>query len=223
VPAHLGLFLDVTWRMHPELCDFVSEVVYQGRLHSDPSCARQRVEDGPPVGGVGIRFLPVEHTGNRTSSPEEAAAVAALVDALVGRLWTDREGVQRPLTLDDVLVVAPYNAQVACLARALPAAARIGTVDRFQGQEAAVVVCSLATSTGEYLPRGLEFLYSINRLNVAVSRARALALVVASPALLAVRCRSADQLRLVNALCRLAELGETPGWRAAAPEWSLPG
>jgi len=221
VPPALGLFLDVTWRMHPELCDFVSEVVYQGRLRSEPSCARQRVEDGSPVGGVGIRFLPVEHTGNRTSSPEEAAAVAALMDALVGRLWTDREGVARPLTLDDVLVVAPYNAQVACLARALPAAARIGTVDRFQGQEAAVVICSLATSTGEYLPRGLEFLYSINRLNVAVSRARALALVVASPDLLAVRCRSPDQLRMVNALGRLAELGDTPGWRAAAPEWSL--
>ena len=216
VPPELGLFLDVTWRMHPVLCDFVSEVVYQGRLHSDPSCARQAVEDGPLAGGVGIRFLPVEHSGNRTSSPEEAAAVADLLGALVGRRWTDSKGVERPLTVDDVLVVAPYNAQVACLARFLPPGARIGTVDRFQGQEAAVVICSLATSTGEHLPRGLEFLYSVNRLNVAVSRARALALVVASPALLAVRCRTPEQLRLVNALCRLAELGDAPGWGAGA-------
>jgi uncharacterized protein len=180
------------------------------------------VEDGGAVGGVGIRFLPVAHHGNRTSSPEEAATVAELMGALLSRRWTDREGVQRPLTLDDVLVVAPYNAQVACLARALPPGARIGTVDRFQGQEAAVVICSLATSTGDQVPRGLEFLYSINRLNVAVSRARALALVVASPALLAVRCRTPDQLRLVNALCRLSEVGGGPGQLAGRVAGAAP-
>ena len=156
---------------------------------------------------MGIRFVPVTHSDNRTSSPEEAAAVAELVRELVGRRWTDSHGDQRPLTLEDIVVVAPYNAQVACLARALPPGARIGTVDKFQGQEAAVAICSLTTSTGDQLPRGLEFLYSINRLNVAVSRARALALVVASPALLAARCRTPEQLRLVNALCRLSERG----------------
>ena len=211
VPPGLGLFLDVTWRLHPDLCRFVSEVVYQGRLSADPSCARHRVSGDPSLGGAGIRFVPVAHSGNRTSSPEEAAVVAQLVQALLGRRWTDKAGRDRPLTLDDILVVAPYNAQVACLAGALPPTARIGTVDRFQGQEAAVAICSLATSTGEHLPRGLEFLYSVNRLNVAVSRARALAVVVASPALLSVRCRTPDQLRLVNALCRLAELGDMGG------------
>ncbi len=205
VRADRGLFLSTTWRLHPDLCEVVSEAFYDGRLESEESCRRQRVDDGPWAGGTGLRFVPVVHSHNRTSSPEEVDEVAAGVGALLGRPWTDRHGLTRPLTLEDILVVAPYNNHVARLQAALPPGARVGTVDRFQGQEATVVIFSLATSSAADLPRSLGFLYSANRLNVAVSRARALAVVVASPALLAARCHRPEQLRLVNALCRMAE------------------
>jgi len=208
--ADRGLFLDTTWRLHPELCRAVSDTFYDGRLAAHPSCRRQAVDDGPWAAGSGLRFLAVGHRHNRTSSPEEAAEVATGLAALVGRPWTDRHGTRRPLTLDDIVVVAPYNAHVARLQAALPPGARVGTVDRFQGQEAAVAIYSMATSSAADLPRSLEFLYSANRLNVAVSRARALAVVVASPDLLAARGRTPEQLRLVNALCRLAEAGAPP-------------
>ncbi|HVL92579.1 MAG TPA: TM0106 family RecB-like putative nuclease [Acidimicrobiales bacterium] len=205
-----GLFLGTTWRMHPDLCAVVSEAFYDGRLLAHPSCVQQRVADGPWAGGSGLRFVPVEHAHNRTTSAQEVDEVVAGVAALVGRPWTDRHGRTRPLTLDDILVVAPYNTHVGRLQAALPPGARVGTVDKFQGQEAAVAIFSMATSSAADLPRNLEFLYSANRLNVAVSRARALAVVVASPALLSARCRRPEQLRLVNALCRLAELGRQP-------------
>ena len=128
------------------------------------------------------------------------------IDALVGLDYTDCDGVTRPLRYGDFMVVAPYNAQVRCLRAALPEAVPVGTVDKFQGQEAPVVFYSLASSSGEDVPRGLEFLFSRNRLNVAVSRAKCLAYVVASPRLLDVRCRTVDQMRLANALCRLVEV-----------------
>jgi hypothetical protein len=147
----------------------------------------------------------VEHHGRRVVSPEEIAEVTAGVHHLLGRRWTDHRGRRRRLTLDDILVVAPYNAQVARLQAALPPGARVGTVDKFQGQEAAVVIFSLATSSAEDLPRQMEFLFSLNRLNVAISRARALAVLVCSPALLEVRCRTPEQMRRVNALCLLVD------------------
>ncbi len=206
VPDHLGLFLDHTWRLHPSICAFISEQVYDGRLHARPDCALQSIDDGPVLGGSGLRWVPVEHHGNRTSSDEEAEAVHRLVTSLVGRTWTDHDGVRRALGLADVLVVAPYNAQVNRLIALLPRGARVGTVDKFQGQEAAVVIVSLASSSADDAPRGMEFLYSRNRLNVAVSRARALAVMVGSPALLGVRCRTVEQMRLANVLCRFVEM-----------------
>jgi uncharacterized protein len=133
------------------------------------------------------------------------AEVATGVDRLLGRRWVDERGRRRRITLDDILVVAPYNAQVHRLQEALPPGARVGTVDRFQGQEAAVVIFSMATSSAEDLPRQMEFLFSLNRLNVAVSRARALGVLVCSPDLLRVRCRTPEQMRRVNALCLLVD------------------
>jgi uncharacterized protein len=205
VPADRGLFLDTTWRLHPDICDFVSEQFYEGRLHPDPSCSRQRVADGPWVAGTGLRWAPVQHEGNRVTSEEEVAEVVRGVHALLGREFTDRHGSTRPLALDDILIVAPYNAHVARLVDALPEGARVGTVDKFQGQEAPVVIFSMATSAADDLPRGLDFLLSLNRLNVAVSRAQALAVLVFSPALLDVDVRNVRQLTLVNALCRFTE------------------
>jgi predicted RecB family nuclease len=201
VPPERGLFLGVTWRMHPDVCAFVSEMSYEGRLSSAPPCARQ----GTSL-GTGLRFLPVEHEGNRGSSPEEAAVVAAELERVLAASWSDAEGVERRITPADVLVVAPYNAQVRCLRAALPEAVRVGTIDKFQGQEAPVVFFSMASSSGDDVPRNVEFLFSRNRLNVAISRARCLAYLVASPKLLELNARTVEQMRLANALCRFVEM-----------------
>jgi uncharacterized protein len=206
VPADRGLFLDTTWRMHPDVCRYVSELAYDGELTSHPSCAAQRVLGDGDLAGTGLRWLPVVHEGNRLSSVEEAEAVAAVYDQLLGRSWIDAQGSTATITSADVVIVAPYNAQVHALTQSLPAGARVGTVDKFQGQEAAVSIVSLAASDAEEIPRGLEFLFSMNRLNVAVSRARALTIVVGSPTLLAARCRTVEQMILVNGLCRFVEL-----------------
>jgi len=208
MPEHLGLFLDHTWRLHPEICAFVSEQVYDGRLESEAHCTIQRIDDGPIAGGSGLRWLGVQHEGNRTSSAEESEAVARVFEALLGRTSTDHTGLRAPLDIDDILVVAPYNAQVHLLTQRLPTGARVGTVDKFQGQEAPVVLVSLTASSAEDVPRGMEFLYSRNRLNVAVSRAKALCVMVGSPSLLSVRCRTVDQMRLANVLCRYVELAK---------------
>ncbi len=205
IPDERGLFLDVTWRMHPDVCAYISDNFYNSRLVSNPDCARQTVIGDDALAGTGLRWLPVAHAGNRSSSEEEAIAVAGIVDRLVGRRWVDRDGLERPLTAADVLVVAPYNAQVATLRNAVPADVAVGTVDRFQGQEAAVVIYSMATSLAEDVPRGMEFLYSRNRMNVAVSRARCLAVLVCSPDLLRVACSTAAQIPLANALCSFVE------------------
>jgi superfamily I DNA and/or RNA helicase len=206
MPAELGLFLPITRRLHPDVSRFVSEAFYEGRLESDPACASQLLAGAAPLAGAGLRWLAVEHTGNRTASAEEAAAVARIFSELVGRTWTDAKGSSRRLDAADVLVVAPYNAQIARLAAALPAGARVGTVDKFQGQQAPVVIYSMAASSAEDAPRGMEFLYSRNRLNVAVSRAQALAVLVASPALRRAHCRTVEQMKLVSALCRFVEM-----------------
>jgi len=200
IPEDRGLFLEHTYRMHPDVCRFVSDAFYESRLESAPGCEKQAT-----ALGTGLRFLPVEHVANRRSAPEEADAILAELRRLLGAEWTDAKGRKRPLLLQDVLVVAPYNDQVACIAETLPEGARVGTVDKFQGQEAAVVFFSMATSSGEDVPRNLEFLFSRNRLNVAVSRARCLAYVVASPRLLEVGCRSIEQMRMANALCLFVE------------------
>jgi uncharacterized protein len=204
VPPDRGLFLSRTWRMHPDVCRFISETSYAGRLHAVPACERQRI-DSSGVAGTGLRWLPVEHEGNRASSIEEADRIAAELGHLLDGTFTDCDGRVRRLRWDDVLVVTPYNAQVRRLRRRLGMHARIGTVDKFQGQEAPVVFFSMATSSGEDLPRNLEFLFSRNRLNVAISRAQSLAILVASPELLEIRCRTIEQMRMVNALCRFCE------------------
>jgi predicted RecB family nuclease len=212
-----GMFIEHTRRMHPDVCRFISEVVYENRLESLEECANQSVQARGALTGTGMRWIPVEHEANTRRSPEEAEVVGRLVsDLLDGGSYTKANGQTVPLTADQIMVVTPYNAQVRTLREKLPAEVDVGTVDKFQGQEAAVVLFSMATSSGEEIPRNLEFLFSRNRLNVAVSRARCLAAVVASPNLLHVRCRTADQMRLVNALCRLVEVAEEQTLRTEA-------
>ena len=208
IPPDRGLFIDETRRMHPDVCRFISEAIYGGRLESFADCRRQRLEARGELTGTGVRYAPVVHEGNTRQSQEEAGEIAARVAELLGAEYTTADGDVRPLRPDDIMVVAPYNAQVRCLREHLPDGVRVGTVDKFQGQEAAVVFFSMASSSGEEIPRNLEFLFSRNRLNVAISRARCLAVLVCSPELLHIRCRSAEQMRLVNALCRLVEVAE---------------
>jgi uncharacterized protein len=206
IPADRGLFLDLTWRMHPNITGVVSELSYEGRLESQSECALQAVSGSDALSGAGVRYLSVEHSGNRVASSEEAQAVAGLVADLSTRQWRGRDGEWRDITLDDILIVAPFNAHVARLSGVLPEGARIGTVDKFQGQEGAVTIFSMGTSSADDAPRGLEFIFNLNRLNVAISRGRALSVLVASPRLLDAECRNAEQVRLVNALCRLVEV-----------------
>jgi predicted RecB family nuclease len=206
VSADRGLFLPQTWRMHPDVCRFISEMFYDGRLQSAPGCERQRL-DSDGLSGTGLWYVPVEHRGNGQQSVEESDAVAREVRRLLqsGRV-TNSEGASRVIKPTDILVVAPYNMQVRCLREALPDGVEVGTVDKFQGREAPVVFFSMASSSGDDLPRSIDFLFSRNRLNVAISRARCAAVLVGSPTLLETRCRTLEQMRLVNGLCRFVEL-----------------
>jgi predicted RecB family nuclease len=207
IPDDVGMLLPETWRMHPKICEFTSELFYEGRLGSREILG-QRVLDGHPwLSGAGLWFVPVTHDGNCNSSAEEVEMVARIVESLVrpGVGWFYGIGNRRAIKLDDILVVAPYNAQVSDISARLPGA-RIGTVDKFQGQEAPVVIYSLTTSSPEDAPRGMEFLYSLNRLNVATSRAMTNVILVGSPKLFEPECRSPRQMQLANALCRYLEL-----------------
>jgi superfamily I DNA and/or RNA helicase len=193
IPEDRGIFLERTFRLHPDVSRYVSDAFYEGRLVWDP-CTEERTT---PF-GTGVRFLPVEHEGRRQESPEEVETVHAEIERMLAAGMRE----------SDFKVVAPYNAQVNLLRAALPAGVPVGTVDKFQGQEAEVVFYSMASSSGEDIPRSLEFLFSRNRLNVAISRARCLAFLVASPRLLEVDARTIEHMRLANALCRFVEIAE---------------
>ena len=211
IPPDHGVFLDKSYRMHPAITEFVSQTSYDGRLAPVKGLETQRIAAGGALSGSGLRWIPVAHEGNDSASDEEAEVVAGLVADVCRGTWFDAKRVEHRLTLHDVLVVAPYNRHVARLLHKLPAGARVGTVDKFQGQQAPVVVYSMASSSAAEAPRGVEFLYDLHRLNVAVSRAKALTVIVASPDLLDAEVRTPDQLRAVNALCRYVEIASLPG------------
>ena len=208
LPTDRGVFLTETRRMHPDVCRFISEQIYEGRLRSHPSCALQSTEFG-----TGLRWLRADHTDCSTESLQEAQMVAEEIGRMLGTSWVDQHGIAAPLTARDFMVVAPYNNQVALLRATLDAQAStrgvpVGTVDRFQGREAAVVFFTMTTSSSDYMPRSAEFLFSRNRLNVAVSRARCLAYLVCTEALLNSRARSIEEMRLISTLCSFVEYCE---------------
>lgn len=209
IPPDRGIFLETTWRMHPHVCHFISEAVYEGRLEPEPRNAVQTLLLGPDahpaLAPSGVRYIPVEHTDCSQRSEQEGEVIRELVGNLLRQGYRDRNGNEHALTIDNLLVVAPYNMQVNLLRKMLPAGARVGTVDKFQGQEAEVVIVSMTTSNGDSLPRHLGFLYSKNRLNVAISRAKCLALLVANPALMAIPCKRPEEMALVNTLCWVRE------------------
>jgi len=211
IPPERGIFLEKTWRMHPDVCRFISDAVYDGRLEAESRNATQSLllneTVHPALKPTGIRYLPVVHDACSQRSEEEAVLVSDLVENLLTQRYRDKHGVEHPITLEDILVVAPYNMQVNLLKKTLPEGARVGTVDKFQGQEAEVVIVSMATSSGDYLPRFIEFLYSKNRLNVAISRAKCLAIFIANPALMAISCSTPEEMALVNTLSWVREIG----------------
>ncbi|OBK86373.1 hypothetical protein A5648_05880 [Mycolicibacter sinensis] len=205
MPRDRGVFLSKTFRMHPDVCRFISDEIYSGRLTHDVSCEQQRT-----VAGTGLRWMRAEHRGNSTSSMEEAELIATEIARLVGTTWTDEEADEKSLTVDDFMVVAPFNDQVRMIRERLNADASthgvaVGTVDKFQGREAAVVFFSMTTSTGDDISRGADFLFSRNRLNVAISRARCLAYLVCTEDLLNTRARNVEEMRLIATLNAVVE------------------
>jgi len=207
ISKEMGLLLPETWRLHPNLCRFTSRLFYEDRLRSRPALEKYVLEGHPWLSGAGLSYVPIEHEGNQNSSAEEVEAIARIVQSLLqpGVKWHRGLELSRTLHPEDILIVAPYNAQVSDLSARLPEA-RVGTVDKFQGQEAPVVIYSLTTSSPEDAPRGMEFLYSLNRLNVATSRAMTAVIVVGNPRLFEPECKTPRQMQLANALCAFREM-----------------
>jgi uncharacterized protein len=205
LPDTRGVFIEKTRRMHPDICRFLSDQIYEGKLSWVPNCERQST-----VAGTGLRWLRALHQGNSTSSVEEALIVADRISQLVGTPWTNFKGHERPLTVGDFMVVTPYNAQRRMIRQVLDrdprtAGVPVGSVDKFQGGTAAVVFFSMATSSGEDMVRGADFLFSRARLNVAISRARCLAYLVCTEQLLETRAKTVEQMRLIGTLNAFVE------------------
>ena len=205
IPPHLGVFIEQTWRMHPDICQFISDRIYEGRLTSHPHCA-DRTTDA----GTGLRWIQATHEGRSTEAPEEADLIAHQIRQLLKQSWTDKDHTTRPLTPADVLVVAPYNDQVALLKKTFSddpelRGMRAGTVDRFQGQQAPIVFFSMTSSSADDMPRGIDFLFSQNRFNVAISRAQCLAFLVCTEPLLDARAKTIHDMVLVANICAFVE------------------
>lgn len=207
MPPDKGLFLGVSRRLNPKICEFTSEVYYEKRLTTFPGTEKQIISGSDKFSGSGLFYVPVAHQGNQSKAIEEVEAIEGIVKHLLNGdvRWTDEEGVIKKLTPSDILVVAPYNMQVEALINKLPDI-EVGTVDRFQGREAPVVIYSMTSSSPEDAPRGMGFLYNPNRLNVATSRAKCICILVATPEILEPECHSIEQMRYANGLCRFNEL-----------------
>ena len=205
MPDDKGIFLGLTRRLHPAITRFTSEVFYENRLRSLAGLEKRLLVGNPMFAGAGLFYVPVNHTGSQNRSLEEVDVIARITRQLTDMRWVNAQGRELKVTANDVLIVAPYNAQVAALSEKLPDF-RIGTVDKFQGQEAAIVIYAMTSSSPQDAPRGMNFLYNPNRLNVATSRAQCVCILIASEKLLEAECRTIDQMRWANALCRYREL-----------------
>lgn len=202
-----GVFLKTTWRMHPEICAFDSKLFYENKLLPVSGLENQRIYVKGIIEGSGLRYLEASHEGNTNSSVEEVETVSNLVGRLMASdsYWINKEGEKFSISSSSIKIISPYNAQVNLLKEALPDM-EIGTVDKFQGQEAPIIIYSVATSHPQDAPRGMEFLYSLNRLNVAVSRAKAMFILVSSPDIFEPECKSPSQIKLANPFCRFREV-----------------
>jgi len=206
MPPGKGLFLETSWRLHPEICRFTSEIFYEGRLRSKPGLENQKINGTGIFDGSGLIYVPAIHKYNQSRADAEVLIISRIVTSLLSTgHWTNERNETRKIEHKDILIVAPFNAQVGALHKVMNEM-RIGTVDKFQGQEAPVVIYSMTSSSAEDAPRGMNFLYNLNRLNVATSRARCICILVASPALFEPECHSIEQMKLANALCRYKEM-----------------
>lgn len=210
IPVEKGIFLASTWRMHPDICFFDSEMFYESRLHTIGGLENQRIEGNTQFIGSGLYYKAVQHEGNTNLSIEEINEIQKIVQELTKGdvFWYDEKNIKKVLMANDIKIITPYNSNVFEMQKQIPNVA-IGTVDKFQGQEAPVVIYSLASSSPEDAPRGMEFLYSPNRLNVAVSRARAMFIMVGNPRLFEPDCKSPEQIKLANPFCRFIELAHS--------------
>lgn len=208
----MGIFLSITRRMHPDICEVISSAIYDSRLIAHEENSKQvLIPPGQLSVGfnkrAGIVWCPVEHKGNTQSSDEEVDVVEELINTLLRCCVSDKVGSINVLTMKDILIVSPYNMQVRKIAARIPGA-RVASIDKFQGQEAPVVILSMCASDGSSSARGLEFLFSRSRLNVAISRAKTLAFVVGSPDLLQAPCTSLTQMKLISFFCQIVEAGK---------------
>lgn len=201
-----GVFLGETWRMHPSICDFDSILFYDGKLKSRPELELQKIKGKTSFAGSGLFFDPVVHTGNSNKSIEEVDRIEEIVKELCnGKVkWVDKDSKEHVLRSNHIKIISPFNAQVNALKERMHEMS-IGTVDKFQGQEAPIIIFSMASSSAKDAPRGMEFLFSPNRFNVAVSRARAVFIMVGNPVILEPDCNSPHQVKLANAFCLFAE------------------
>jgi len=206
----MGVFLATTYRMHSSINKFISEAIYEGKLIAEHDNDKQSITVPGEYNGVvnksaGIIYVPVEHEGNTQASDEEVVQIVRIAKDLLGRVFTDKHGESRKINWNDILFVSPYNFQVNKLKQALGNDARVGSVDKFQGQEAPVVVLSMCVSDPGESPRGINFLFDRNRLNVAISRAQCLAVVVANPGLTDVSVNKIEQMEKLNVYCRMVD------------------
>jgi len=202
-----GVFLEKTWRMNPSVCSFDSEMFYESRLHTVEGLENQRIEGNTKFEGFGLFYKSVTHEGNTNLSMEEIDEIAKIIDELTKGdvYWFDEKNNKHIVHDTDIKIITPYNSNVFEMQKRITNI-EIGTVDKFQGQEAPIIIYSLASSTPEDAPRGMEFLYSPNRFNVAVSRAKAMFILVGNPSLFEPDCKSPEQIKLANPFCRFIEL-----------------
>jgi uncharacterized protein len=204
VPNDLGVFISTTRRMHPDVCEFISRQIYEGRLVSEETCVNQTTSFG-----TGLRWLRAEHHGRSTHAPEEVELIVSKIQEMIGGTYCDKKGVEHTLDESSFMVVAPYNAQRRELRKRLAEVGlgnvEVGTVDKFQGREAVVVFFSMTTSSEEEIERGKDFLFSRNRLNVAISRARSLAFLVSTEELLNARANDVETMRLISTVNAFVE------------------
>jgi len=200
IPENKGIFLNKTFRLNPKINEFISENFYESRLIFDESTKKRKVDFNKKglVKKDGITYLPIDHKDNGQKSIEEGAVILDLFKQIVGRDFIDNDNETRKLTVEDILVISPYNAQVNYLLSILDKGARVGTIDKFQGQEAAINIISMVTSDADSIPRNKEFLFDRNRLNVAISRAQCASIILFNPVLLDLYPATYEQIKLLN-------------------------
>ena len=213
IPADRGVFIEKSHRLHPKICSFISENFYEGRLKSHDSTEKRRIifnAKGNTLPEAGIRFIDAKHKEIcRQKSVDEGKLVKDYYNNIFGSIFTDENNKEKKLGIEDILIVAPFNVQVNYLKDILPKNARVGTIDKFQGQEAPATIVSMTTSDAESLPRNISFYFSRNRLNVGLSRSKSLSIIIMNKKILEISCRKIEHIRLVNTFMKLLEYEKT--------------